>query len=180
MKWLTWTPDTDFLSVRGPDNYTWNVVRSEADHLLFQHARDCGATAVDGVRVDGLRFTHPDTPSTDSQSFSEEQGFTRPVSATYTRKSDGNKGSIDFQYVVDASGRAGIVNTKYRKDRRYSKPLKNAAHWSYWSGTKRYASGTDRETSPLFEALHGLSPFLCIGFSPWINLRLADESGGPG
>ncbi|KAK1142976.1 hypothetical protein N8T08_007217 [Aspergillus melleus] len=148
--------DTDFISAGEPDNYTWNLVRSEADHLLFQHARECGARAVDGIRVDALQFTHADAPGADSHSYCESLGFTRPVSATYTRKSDGRTGSINFQYVVDASGRARMINTKCRKDHQYSKMLKNTAHWTYWSGTEMYAVGTSCENSPYFEALHGL------------------------
>ncbi|KAI9046065.1 NAD(P)/FAD-dependent oxidoreductase [Aspergillus affinis] len=146
--------DTDFISAGGPDNYTWNLVRSEADHLVFQHARECGSTVIDGIRVDALQFTHADAPYSDTDSYSEELGFTRPVSATYIRKSDGKTGSIDFQYVVDASGRAGMINTKCRKDRRYSKILKNSAHLCYWSGAKEYAVGTDSENSSYFEALY--------------------------
>src|ERR1700743_1382918 len=28
---------TDFIAAGGPGNYAWNVVRSEADHPMFQH-----------------------------------------------------------------------------------------------------------------------------------------------
>lgn len=40
-----------------------------------------------------------------------------PVSATWTRKKDGTSGVIKFDYIVDASGRAGIMSTKYLKHR---------------------------------------------------------------
>jgi hypothetical protein len=32
------TTVTDFLAAGGPQNYSWNVIRSEADELLFRHA----------------------------------------------------------------------------------------------------------------------------------------------
>lgn len=78
----------------------------------------------------------------------------RPVSAKWKRD-DGTTGEIAFDYVVDASGRAGILSTKYLKNRSYSKALKNVANWAYFTGGKRYEEGTDRGNSPLFEALHG-------------------------
>ncbi|KAH6667870.1 hypothetical protein B0J14DRAFT_567223 [Halenospora varia] len=58
-----------------------------------------------------------------------------------------------FDYIVDASGRAGILHTKYLKNRTYSKGLKNLAHWGYWTGTGSYGLGMERTYSPFFEAL---------------------------
>ena len=78
----------------------------------------------------------------------------RPVSAFWSRK-DGSSGTIKFDYLVDASGRAGIVSTKYLKNRNPNKGLKNIANWGYWKGAKRYGIGTTREGYPYFEALTG-------------------------
>ncbi|KAI5117936.1 hypothetical protein M0805_009444 [Coniferiporia weirii] len=136
---------TDFLAAGGPENYAWNVVRSEADEIMFKHARKCGARAFDGVRVTALAFSGasgaPDAPDA------------RPISASWVRKSDGSTGEITFEYVVDASGRAGIVSTRYLKNRTYNQGLKNVASWGYWTGASAYAEGTPRANSPFFEAL---------------------------
>ena len=78
----------------------------------------------------------------------------RPVSACWKRK-DGATGSIKFDYLVDASGRAGVVSTKYYKNRKYNQGLKNVAQWGYWSGNGVYAEGTARHNQPFFEALTG-------------------------
>ncbi|GFG19494.1 tryptophan 2-halogenase [Aspergillus udagawae] len=129
---------TDFISAGGPNNFTWNVIRSEADYLMFQHARSGGAKVFDGVRVNDIDF---------------DDKTSHPVRASYTQKATGTKGTINFRYLVDASGRAGLVNTKYMKNRTYNKALKNVAHWGYWRGTKPYQEGMERENSPFFEAL---------------------------
>ncbi|KAK4200409.1 tryptophan 2-halogenase, partial [Triangularia verruculosa] len=140
---------TDFLAAGGPDNYAWNVVRSEADHLMLQHAGESGAKTFDGVQVLSLQFESPTLVPEGEPNLNPD----RPVTATYLIKSSGTKGTIDFDYIVDASGRAGLLSTKYMKNRRYNQGLKNVAVWSYWTGCGRYAPGTTRENSPYFEAL---------------------------
>ena len=79
----------------------------------------------------------------------------RPVSASWSRK-DGSSGVIEFEYLVDASGRAGLVSTKYLKNRKNNQALKNIANWGYWKGAGKYGQGTSREGVPFFEALTGM------------------------
>lgn len=138
---------TDFIAVGGPENYTWNLVRSESDSILFDHAKECGAKVFDNVKVNSLMF------ESSSESDPAEQKNQRPISASYTRKSDSSTGEIAFDYIIDATGRAGLLTTKYLKNRIYNNTLKNVATWSYWSGVERYARGTSRENTPLTEAL---------------------------
>ncbi|GAB1313207.1 Tryptophan 2-halogenase [Madurella fahalii] len=140
---------TDFLAAGGPNNYAWNVVRSEADNLMFQHAGENGAKIFDGVQVKSIQFENP----TQAPEGEPNPNPGRPVAATYTVKDTGVTGTIAFDYVVDASGRIGILSTKYMKNRRYNQGLKNVANWGYWEGCGKYAPGTPRENSPFFEAL---------------------------
>jgi hypothetical protein len=44
----------------------------------------------------------------------------RSVSASWSRK-DGTSGTINFDYLVDGSGRNGIISTKYLKNCRSTK-----------------------------------------------------------
>ncbi|RYP63074.1 hypothetical protein DL770_009462 [Monosporascus sp. CRB-9-2] len=141
---------TDFSATLGPGGFSWNVVRSESDELMFRHAASSGAKTFDGTKVDSIIF----------EEFSQE-GFTdekrlsnpgKPVSANWSRK-DGSSGNIKFEYIVDASGRNGILSTKYMKNRRFNNRLKNIAIWGYWKGAKRYNVGEKNENSPFFEAL---------------------------
>lgn len=92
----------------------------------------------------------------------------RPVSATWSRK-DGSSGVVKFNYPIDASGRAGLVSTKYLKNRRFTQGLKNVASWGYWKSGGVYGVGTHKEGSPYFEALQGKFPILRA--PPHINLE---------
>ncbi|KAG2036807.1 putative halogenase [Suillus americanus] len=126
---------TDFITLN-PNNGSWNVIRSEFDDLLFRHASKCGATVFDNTRVAEIQFEGK-----------------RPVSADWKNVSTGTRGRISFSYLVDASGRNGIMSTKYLKNRRYNKSLNNIACWGYWDGTGSYMPGTTRQNAIWVEAL---------------------------
>ncbi|KAL8658456.1 MAG: hypothetical protein Q9226_000988 [Calogaya cf. arnoldii] len=146
---------TDFIAAGGPDNYAWNVVRSEADELMFLHARKSGARVYDNTKVTDIEYVQMgDEEINTSSGETKNPGYRRPVSATYTCKSDTTAGSIRFKYLVDASGRAGLVSNKHQKTRRYNRGLNNIAYWAYWRGTKMYGPETARAKAPYVEALH--------------------------
>jgi hypothetical protein len=130
------------------------VIRSEADDLMFRHAGKSGAKIFDGVKVTELDF---EPSGIDVPADSKVADLGRPVSATWSRK-DGSSGMIKFEYLVDGSGRAGLVSTKYLKNRKYNQGLKNVASWAYWKGAGQYSIGTKRQNQPYFEALTGTSP----------------------
>ncbi|PHH75910.1 hypothetical protein CDD80_1945 [Ophiocordyceps camponoti-rufipedis] len=140
---------TDFIEALGPDGYAWNLIRSESDDLLFRHARTCGAHAFDETKVDTIQFEA-------GANRDEAGGPGRPVSATWSRK-DGSTGSITFDYLIDASGRNGILSTKYLKSRTFNRGLKNVASWGYWKSDALYGKGTSWEGLPYFEALKDAS-----------------------
>ncbi|RDW76454.1 NAD(P)/FAD-dependent oxidoreductase [Aspergillus mulundensis] len=143
---------TDFVAANGPNGYAWNFVRAESDELMFRHAAKCGAKVFDGVKVTAIEFTPNDDPLSDD-STPHAHSYQRPVSAKWERKSDGSVGTIKFEYLVDASGRAGLVSTKYYKNRKFNQGLRNIANWGYWRGAGRYAPGKEQENQPFFEAL---------------------------
>lgn len=140
---------TDFLAVGGPENYSWNVIRSEADELLFRHAAKSGAKTFEGIKINSVEFAQRDS----GVASDTEPG--KVVSAIWTKKSDGSTGTIKFDYIIDATGRAGLLSTKYLKNRHYNKTLKNVANWAYYEGAGLYGSGTKRANAPFFEALQG-------------------------
>ncbi|KAF8907995.1 hypothetical protein CPB85DRAFT_1376447 [Mucidula mucida] len=126
--------DTDFVA-RDPSNY----LRSEADELLLRHAASEGALVFEETKVDEVTF--------------EGIGLdARPVSARWKDKA-GKTGVIAFDWLVDASGRNGLLSTKNLKNRKYNQSLKNVACWGYWKGTGTYSPQTSRRGSPWFEAL---------------------------
>ncbi|KIJ26246.1 hypothetical protein M422DRAFT_91527, partial [Sphaerobolus stellatus SS14] len=129
---------TDFTAL-GPDYATWNVVRSEMDDVMFRHAAKQGVKTFDGTRVDAIQFEgEPDS--------------SRPISASWANK-EGETGQIAFDWLVDASGRAGIMSTKYLQNRKMRESLRNVAVWGYWKDVKLYGKGTIKEGSGWFEAL---------------------------
>jgi flavin-dependent dehydrogenase len=148
---------TDYLAAGGEEAYSWNVIRSESDELMFRHAGEEGAQIFDGVKIKEIQFEETDVASIDEKVVNPG----RPVSATYARK-DGSTGSIKFDYIVDASGRVGIMSTKYLKNRKFNQGLKNVASWGYWKNPGKYAAGTARDNQPFFEALTGM---LCPSFT---------------
>ncbi|CAG8979384.1 hypothetical protein HYALB_00010270 [Hymenoscyphus albidus] len=100
---------TDFLATGGSNNYSWNVIRSEADEILFRHAAKSGAKTFEGIKINSIEFDQ-------SQNTDKISGIIgRPVSAAWSSKGEGTNGIIHFDYIVDATGRAGFLNTKYLK-----------------------------------------------------------------
>ncbi|KAG1896578.1 putative halogenase [Suillus fuscotomentosus] len=122
-------PDTDFIALN-PDNGSWNVIRSEFDDLLFR------ANVFDNIRVTEFQFEGE-----------------RPVSADWKDACTGIEGRISFTYLVDASGKNGVMSTKYLKNRRFNQALNNVACWGYWDGAGSYMPGTTRQNAIFVEAL---------------------------
>ncbi|KAI4272223.1 MAG: hypothetical protein LQ337_005447 [Flavoplaca oasis] len=145
---------TDFVAASGPENYAYNIIRSEADHILFKHAAKSGAHTFDETKVDSLEFE----PITEAWN-NDLPNPGRPVAAKWSRK-DGTSGVIKFDDLIDASGRVGMVSTKYFKNRKYNQGLKNVATWGYFKNTSYYGIGTHKEGDPYFEALQDASGWI--------------------
>ncbi|GAA87401.1 CrpH protein [Aspergillus luchuensis IFO 4308] len=116
--------------------------------ILFHYAGECGCKTFDGVKVTSLEFRATEPSVNGNVGFLE--------SASWTRR-DKSTGSIQFEYLVDASGRAGLMSTKYLKDRRYNEGLKNTAIWGYFKNAATYGVGTSMEGSPYFSRLEDAS-----------------------
>ena len=109
----------DFAPLRYP--YSFQVVRSEFDHLLLEHAKSQGVKVFEGTEIRSLVF--------DGE---------RPRSAIWLQVVGGSDtGEISFDYLVDASGRAGVTAMRYLKNWRYHSAFQNVALWGYWTGAGR-------------------------------------------
>lgn len=108
--------------------YSWQVRRADFDRLLLEHARSEGVEVHEGVTVRQINFEGE-----------------RAVSATWERAGgEGEEaagGVVTFDYVVDASGRAGLLATKHHDSRRHHEVFKNVALWGYWKNTKPFGHG---------------------------------------
>jgi flavin-dependent dehydrogenase len=120
--YFAWGKDSwvlDFAPLLYP--YSFQVVRSEFDHLLLEHAKSQGVKVFEGTEIRSLVF---------------DGG--RPRSATWLQVVGGSDtGEISFDYLVDASGRAGVIAMHYLKNRRYHNAFQNVAIWGYWTGAGR-------------------------------------------
>ena len=119
--YFAWGKDSwvlNFEKLRHP--YSFQVVRSEFDHLLLEHARSQGVKVYEGTTIRSLSFDGD-----------------RPHSATWSQATDGKTGEISFDYLIDASGRAGIMSTHYLKNRHFHESFQNVALWGYWQDAGR-------------------------------------------
>ncbi|KAJ8508875.1 hypothetical protein ONZ45_g8898 [Pleurotus djamor] len=137
---------TDFVAL-GHHNNAWNVVRSEFDHMLMNHARSSGARVYEQTRVVDVKFEHSDPskptsvtwthtppPAPLSPPSSPKIGFRKLLTETVGKEENPSvvHGETSFDYLIDASGRAGIISTRYLKNRRFNEALRNIAVWGYW------------------------------------------------
>ncbi|RAJ61635.1 flavin-dependent dehydrogenase [Streptomyces sp. Amel2xB2] len=117
--YFEWGPDEwqmNFNDLGDTTPYAWQVVRSEFDELLLDHAAELGATVHQGVTVREIEFDGD-----------------RPVAARWAAgENGGESGRITFDYLVDASGRRGVMANRYLKNRRHHDAFKNVAAWTYW------------------------------------------------
>ncbi len=102
--YFSWGTDSwvlDFAPLRYP--YSFQVVRSEFDQLMLEHAKSQGVKVFEGTEIRSLSFDGD-----------------RPRSATWSQVVGGSDtGEISFDYLVDASGRAGVIAMHYLKNRHY-------------------------------------------------------------
>lgn len=176
--------DTDFIAL-GHNNSSWNVVfvvpyplyislslrnaqvRSEFDHLLLNHARTLGAAVYEQTKVTEVHFSpdNPDRPVSVSWSHTPPSRPLSPPASppTYGGEVNSQKassglvtGTTTFTHLIDATGRAGILSTRYLKNRYFNASLRNIAVWGYWTDVSTYGMGTPRQGAPYFEALLGM------------------------
>jgi flavin-dependent dehydrogenase len=97
---------------------TWQVRRSEFDHLLLRNARDHGVIVHEGARVLEVLFEGP-----------------RAVGIR-VKPEDGPERIVKSKVVVDASGQSSLIIDRLNL-REWDPVLKKAAVWTYWKGAYR-------------------------------------------
>nr|CAM34371.1 putative non-heme halogenase [Streptomyces tendae] len=123
--YFVWGPDeweVRFSELGDDGTNAWQVVRADFDKLLLDHSRQLGVDVHEAVTVKEIEF--------DGE---------RPVAARWA--GDGTEGRITFDYLVDASGRGGVMATRYLKARTYHNVFRNVAAWAYWKNTKPLGKG---------------------------------------
>jgi flavin-dependent dehydrogenase len=97
---------------------TWQVVRSEFDHLMLNNAREHGVEAHEGVRVMQVLFEND-----------------RAV-GVQVRMEDGSEREVRARVVVDASGHNGLLMNRLGL-RVWDPVLKMGSVWTYFEGAHR-------------------------------------------
>lgn len=110
----SWT--VDFNALGENKTYSYQVKRSEFDHLLLNHSSSVGVNVIQGMIVEKVNFVNERATSLVWQSLEDRS----------------KKGEISFDFLIDASGRSGIIATKHNKDRKIHEDFQNVAAWGYW------------------------------------------------
>jgi len=97
---------------------TWQVLRSEFDHLLLENAREHGVDVREETRVMDVTFEG------DRQT------------GVKVRAKDGTDETVTPKVIVDATGQSSVIANRL-KLRRPDPKLKKATVWSYFKGAKR-------------------------------------------
>jgi flavin-dependent dehydrogenase len=123
-----WGPDNwtmSFAEIGAKGSHSWQVPRADFDELLLRHAQELGVDVREGVTVKDIEFDGD-----------------RPVTARWTRSDSAAagpakaaEGRIGFDYLVDASGRFGLL-ARHFSSRRYHDAFRNVAAWAYWARAK--------------------------------------------
>jgi flavin-dependent dehydrogenase len=97
---------------------TWQVRRSEFDHMMLDNAREHGVEVHEGVRVLEVLFEGD-----------------RAVGVRIQNE-DGSQREVRAEVVVDASGQSSMILSRLGL-REWDPLLKKAALWTYWKGAYR-------------------------------------------
>ncbi len=119
--------EVNFVDNRDCDTYSFQVDRAHFDQLLLDHARSLGVKVHEGVAIRDITFNGE-----------------RPCKAVWSQGARGHEGAtgeISFDYLIDASGRAGIMAMRYLKSRCYNQGFQNVAIWGYWEEAVGLAAG---------------------------------------
>lgn len=120
---------------------TWQVVRSEFDHMMLNNARRHGVDASEGVHVQDVLF---------------EDGRATGV---HIRQVDGNTREVRAKVVIDASGQSGLIQHKF-KLRVWDPILNKGAIWTYWEGAYR-DQGKDEGATIVLQTANKKGWFWC-------------------
>ncbi|MFC4592049.1 NAD(P)/FAD-dependent oxidoreductase [Sphaerisporangium corydalis] len=122
--YLAWGDDRWEIRFGDPSEagsgYGFQVTRADFDKLMLDHAESQGVRVRQGVKATEVLF---------------EDG--RPRSVRWAETGDATRtGEIRFDQLIDATGRAGLMTTRYTGGRRYNEGFRNVAAYSYWAGAK--------------------------------------------
>jgi len=117
--YFQWQNDTwllDWSKLVDAEAWSWQVDRATFDDLLLRNAADQGAQVIEQATVKNILF--------DGE---------RPTAAEWVKAGDDTVHTAEFDFLVDATGRDGLL-AKHFGMRRQHPAFRNVAIWSYWKG----------------------------------------------
>lgn len=116
---LRWGSEADWAvnwqDMFGEDIRSWQVDRDDFDDVLLRHAASQGAHVTQGAAVKRVTFAGD-----------------RAVGAEWMHNGTTHRRGFDF--VVDASGRAGVLSAQQLRNRQAHEVFRNVAIWGYYPG----------------------------------------------
>ncbi|MGH3974297.1 MAG: NAD(P)/FAD-dependent oxidoreductase [Pseudonocardiaceae bacterium] len=111
-----WT--IDWMGIFGPDARSWHVDRDKFDEILLTNAEKQGAEVIQNATVKKVVFDGD-----------------RPVAVQWVRNSEPNRLlTTHLDFLIDASGRAGVLSAQKFRNRHVHEIFRNVAIWGYWQG----------------------------------------------
>ena len=118
---LRWGDDPDWVidwsSQFGFAARSWQVDREDFDKILLDHAKENGVNVVEGAQVKRVLF---------------EDG--RSVGAEWVASGEDTVRTARADFVLDASGRAGLISAQHFNNRQPHDIFRNVAIWGYFNG----------------------------------------------
>ncbi|GGK85010.1 NAD(P)/FAD-dependent oxidoreductase [Mangrovihabitans endophyticus] len=108
----------DWQALFGSNVASWQVEREDFDAILLDHAAETGVDVRQNATVREVHFG--------------DDG--RPYAATWVDGASGETHRSEFDVVIDASGRAGVLSQQHFGLRRHHEIFRNVALWGYWQG----------------------------------------------
>jgi flavin-dependent dehydrogenase len=108
----------DWQALVDPNIWSWQVDRAQYDELLLRNAARQGAEVIEQATVKRIVFRDG-----------------RAVAAEWTRRGDAEDHVVQFDHVIDASGRKGLI-AQHLDLRHEHQVFQNVAMWSYWQGAE--------------------------------------------
>ncbi|MBO0880729.1 MAG: tryptophan 7-halogenase, partial [Mycobacterium sp.] len=118
---ILWKNDTwllDWSKLVDTEAWSWQVDRATFDDILLRNAAQQGAEVIEEAKVTNVVFDG-DRPS-----------------AVEWQSRDSQHQTSTFDFLVDASGRAGVLSRQHFDMRQHHEQFRNTAIWAYWEGAR--------------------------------------------
>ncbi|MFE9327679.1 NAD(P)/FAD-dependent oxidoreductase [Nocardia sp. NPDC052278] len=109
----------DWSQLVDAEAWSYQVERDAFDDILLRNAAEQGAQVIENANVENVIFDGD-----------------RPIAVEWTGPGDTGTRTTEFDFLVDASGRYGLLAKRRFNMRRQHPAFRNVAVWSYWEGAR--------------------------------------------